>query len=107
MSREGQFFLHGEDAHANSASLFRNGVPGKNKGSFGEIHFPRQRLHLLGTETASVEKNRQRVASEGPVGKYIDLHHRQLSYRSRHAFRFYRAPYSRAPTHIHTPDAIP
>src|SRR5208282_2057380 len=29
MSGEGQFFLHGEDAHADSAILFRSGVPGK------------------------------------------------------------------------------
>jgi hypothetical protein len=43
--------------------------PGKNESSFGEIHFPRQGLHLLGTQAASVKKNRQRVAGEGAIGK--------------------------------------
>ena len=80
MSGEGQFFLHGEDAHTNSTSLFRSGVPGKNKGSFGEIGFPGQRLHLFGAEAAAVEKHRKRVAGEGAVGKHIDLHHGEFLY---------------------------
>src|ERR1700674_822692 len=88
MSSKRQFFLHGEDAHANSAILFLSGVPGKDERSFGEIGFPRQRLHLFGAEAATVEKNGQRVAGEGAVGKHIDLHHVEFPYWSSHALDF-------------------
>ena len=85
MSGKGQFFLDGEDAHAHSPGLFGSGVPRKNEGSFGKIHFARQRLHGFGAEAASIEEHRQRVAGEGAVGKHIDLHHGELSCRSSHA----------------------
>ncbi len=84
MSGEGQFFLHGENAHADSAGLFCGGLPRKNESSLGKIHLAGERLHLLGAKTASVEKNRQRVAGEGAVGEHIDLHHGELACRSSH-----------------------
>ena len=77
MSGKGQFFLHGEDAHADPADSFDSNVPGKNEGSFGKIGLARQGLHLFGAETTSIEEDRQRVAGEGAVGKHIDLHHGQ------------------------------
>ena len=75
MSGEGQFFLDSEDAHPDSATLFRRGVSGKNKSSFGEIHLTRQCLHGFRAESTAVQKNCQRVAGEGAVGEHIDLHH--------------------------------
>ena len=75
MSGEGQFFLDSEDAHADAAALFRRGVSGKNESSFGEIHLTRQCLHGFRAESTAIEKNCQRVAVEGAVGKDIDLHH--------------------------------
>src|SRR5258707_1999723 len=70
--------LHGEDAHANSAGLFRIGLPRKNEGSLGEIGFARQRLHLFGTEAAAVEKNRQRVADRKSTR--LNSSHANISY---------------------------
>ena len=77
MSSEGQFFLHGEDARANSAGAFRGGVPRKDESSFGEISFARQCLHPLGAKAAAVREHRQRIAGESAVSKHIDLHHTQ------------------------------
>ena len=75
MSGEWQLFLHGKNAHAHAANFFRRGVPGKNEGGFGEIHLPRQGLHLFCAETAAIKKYGERVAGESAVGEHIDLHH--------------------------------
>jgi hypothetical protein len=81
MPGEGQFFLHGEDAHADSAVFFGSRVARQNECSFGEIHLARQVLHLLGAEAATIEENRQRITGESAVGKHVDLDHGEFSER--------------------------
>jgi len=76
---EGQFFLHGEDADADAARLFRGGISGEDESCFREVGFARDRLHLSGREAASVEDDGQGIAGEGAVGKNIDLDGREFS----------------------------
>ena len=75
MSGKGQLFLHRKNAHADSMSFFGNRIFGKDESGLGEIHLASKILHVLRAKAASIEKNRQRVASESSVGKYIDLYH--------------------------------
>jgi hypothetical protein len=56
-----------------------SGAPQDERGP-GKIHLTRKGLHFLLTESATVKKNRKRVALERLRAEHIDLHHLQASH---------------------------
>jgi hypothetical protein len=75
MSGEGQFFLHGEDAHADSAILFRRASPGRMK-VVSERFISRAKACICSLlRPRPSRKTASELPAEGAVGKHIDLHH--------------------------------
>ena len=57
MSRKGQLFLDGEDAHAHAAFFFCRRVSGQDESCLGEVSFAGHGLHLIGAQAAAVEEH--------------------------------------------------
>ena len=67
MSRERQFRGGRKNTHSRAPRRLR-----QHEGRFREIHFQRNRLHLLTAQISSIEHYRQLIARQGTLGKDID-----------------------------------
>ncbi len=68
-----------EDAHARGAVRPRRR---QEEGRLGQVHLPRDRLHLRVAESRRVEHDGQRIAAEHAVGEDVDLDEAVLAHRA-------------------------
>src|ERR1044071_494389 len=73
MPRKGQLFRNREDADFRPLLRFKGGIARQNEGGLGKIHLARERLHFVIIQSASVSENRERIASQRPLGEDINL----------------------------------
>jgi hypothetical protein len=71
MSREGQLARGREDPERGDTIRARRG---EEKDRLREVHLAGDLLHDRVVESAAIQKNRERVATEHAVGEHIDLH---------------------------------
>src|SRR4030095_658384 len=73
MPRKRQFGLNREDSDFLSFPTFSGSIARENESGLRQIHLARQRLHLGVIQSASIGKNRQRIARERRLRENINL----------------------------------